>query len=231
MTRPMSPGVAKGEESSVPDALSLRVRRNVTVGLVLALILFFAGISTPSQGNRVRWVDDGDTVVLFNGSRVRYIGVDAPEVSHNDLPAEPFALEAKAFNHRAVYDKKIRLELDRERADQYGRLLAYVFLGDGTFVNAELVRTGHAVCLFRKPNTKYHDLFLRFQRQAMADKVGLWKAFRNDRRAFVGNRNSKRFHLPTCRFGNSIATKNRKSFADKYRAFWEGYSPCKRCNP
>jgi len=200
------------------------------VGLFLVLLLFDQG--TPaSQWRQVRWVDDGDTVVLSDGTRVRYIGINAPEIAHKDRPAERFGLEATAFNRKLVYQKKVRLELDRERRDQYGRLLAYVFLEDGTFVNAELVRAGYAYDLFRKPTTKYDQLLLRLQREAMAKRVGLWKEFPDQRGCFVGNRRSRRFHLTTCRFAKAISSKNRVVFKTRYDAFWAGYAPCKRCNP
>lgn len=202
------------------------------LGLLLALMFFCKVTVTPaSQWRYVRWVDDGDTVVLSDGTRVRYIGINAPEIAHEDRPAERFGTEARAFNRKLVYQKKVRLELDRERQDQYGRVLAYVYLEDGTFVNAELLRGGYAYHLFRRPNTKYGHLFLVLQREAMAKRVGLWKAFRNQKGPYIGNSRSRRFHDIKCPFGKAISPKNRLLFKMKYDAFWAGYSPCKRCNP
>ena len=200
------------------------------LGLFLALLLLDEGILA-SQWRHVRWVDDGDTVVLSDGTRVRYIGINAPEIAHETRPPERCGPEARAFNRNLVYQKPVRLELDRERQDQYGRLLAYVFLKDGTFVNAELVRAGHAYYLFRTPNTKYDQLLLRLQRDAMAKRVGLWKRFPDKRGTYVGNGRSKRFHHPDCPFGKMISSNNRIVFRTKYDAFWAGYAPCKRCNP
>ena len=200
------------------------------VGLFLALMLADGG-TLASQWRQVRWVDDGDTVVLSDGTRVRYIGINAPEIAHEDRPAERFGPEARAFNEKLVDQKRVRLELDRERQDQYGRLLAYVFLKDGTFVNAELVRAGYAYYLFLIPNTKYDQLLLRLQREAMAKRVGLWRGFPDQRGTYMGNRRSKRFHQPNCPFGKTISPKNRIVFRTKYEAFWAGYAPCKRCNP
>ncbi len=200
------------------------------LGLLLALVSLHR-LTSASQWRHVRWVDDGDTVVLSVGTRVRYIGINAPEVAHEDRPAERFGTEARAFNRQLVYQKKVRLELDRESHDQYGRLLAYVFLEDGTFVNAKLLDEGHAYYLFRRPNTKYSDEFLRLQRQAMAKRVGLWKAFRNQTGPYLGNSRSKRFHSSSCTFGKATSTKNRVLFKMRYDAFWAGHSPCKRCNP
>ncbi|NVM57572.1 MAG: thermonuclease family protein, partial [Desulfobacterales bacterium] len=186
----------------------------------------FCEAAATSKWSLVRWVDDGDTVVLADRARVRYIGINAPEVAHEDMSAEKFGPEAGAFNRKLVYHKKVRLELDRQRHDQYGRLLAYVFLEDGTFVNAEMVRGGYAYYVFRRPNAKYDQLLLRLQREAMAKRVGLWKALRDRRDTYIGNRNSRRLHRATCNFGKTTSPKNRTLFKTRYAAFWAGYSPC-----
>jgi len=117
---------------------------------------------------------DGDTVVLVGGERVRYIGVDTPELHHPKRPVEAYAREAWAFNRRLVEGKQVRLEFDVQRRDRYGRLLAYVFLEDGTFVNAELIQQGYAQILTIPPNVKYQERFLVWQRQAREARRGLW---------------------------------------------------------
>lgn len=122
----------------------------------------------------VRRVVDGDTVVLSTGERVRYIGVDTPELHHPRKPVEFYAREAKEFNRRLVDGKKVRMEFDVQRYDRFRRLLAYVYLEDGTFVNAELLRQGYAQLLTIPPNVKYVDLFTRSQREAREAQRGLW---------------------------------------------------------
>ena len=117
---------------------------------------------------------DGDTVVaLINGreERIRYIGVDTPETFGN---AEYFGKEASAYNKRLVEGKEVRLELDVEKYDRYGRLLAYVFLTDGTFVNATLVKEGFAKTLTIPPDVKYSDLLFKLEREAREAGKGLW---------------------------------------------------------
>lgn len=130
--------------------------------------------SAPPQDAAVGRVVDGDTVVLSSGERVRYIGINTPELHHPKKPVEWYAREAKAFNQRLVEGKKVHLEFDVERRDKYRRLLAYVYLEDGTFVNAELVRQGYAQVMTFPPNVKYADLFIRLQREARESKRGLW---------------------------------------------------------
>lgn len=200
--------------------------------LSLVLLLALTALSEAASASslfRVQRVSDGDTIVLADGRRVRYIGVNAPEVAKEDGPAQWFGPEARAFNQALVYEKGIRLEFDRERYDQYGRVLAYVFLKDGTFVNAELVKSGCAYCLSRSPNTQYDSLLLGLQREAMAKRVGMWEKYPNKPGPFLGNRRSRRFHQMTCPFGSTTAPKNRVIFKTAYDAHWMGYSPCKRC--
>jgi micrococcal nuclease len=123
----------------------------------------------------VERVIDGDTVVLVGGETVRYIGVDTPELQHHPKKrAQPYAKEATEFNRGLVEGQKVRLEMDVERQDKYSRTLAYVFLEDGRFVNAELLKEGYAQLLTIPPNVRYVDLFTGLQKQARENKRGLW---------------------------------------------------------
>jgi micrococcal nuclease len=131
-----------------------------------------------SQSVRVSRVIDGDTIELVGGRHVRYIGIDTPEVRYKRhgqwvFDPAPFALQAKELNRRLVEGKQVRLEFDVEKKDKYGRLLAYVFVGD-TFVNAELLRAGLAQLFTLPPNVKYVDLFVELQEEARANNRGLW---------------------------------------------------------
>ena len=69
----------------------------------------------------------------------------------------------------------MRIELDVRTRDRYGRLLAYVWVGD-TMVNAELVRLGYAQVMTVTPNVKYQRLFLELQRDARNAHRGLWQS-------------------------------------------------------
>ena len=120
---------------------------------------------------------DGDTIwVELNGQRekVRYIGMDAPETQHPVKGVQEYGHEAKAANRKLVESKTVRLEFDVGRRDRYGRLLAYVYLEDGTFVNAWLVEHGFAQVMTVPPNVKHQDLFLNLQREAREAGRGLW---------------------------------------------------------
>jgi len=134
------------------------------------------GAAAGGGPGRVDRVVDGDTVIV-DGERVRLIGVDTPESVKPGTPVECFAKKASAFTQRLVDGRRVRLELDVERRDRYGRLLAYVRRrDDGLFVNAELVAQGYARTLTIPPNVRYADRFAALQRRAREEQRGLWRA-------------------------------------------------------
>ncbi len=123
-------------------------------------------------------VVDGDTVeVELEGETedVRYIGVDTPETVKPGEPVDCFGPQASAFNHRLVEGRRVRLVFGVERRDQYGRLLAYVHLGN-RFVNEILLRRGLARTLTIPPNDRYAERFKRLEIAASRTGRGLWGA-------------------------------------------------------
>ena len=122
----------------------------------------------------VQHVPDGDGARLADRRRVRYIGIDAPEMGGRDVTPEPWAAEAKEFNRRLVEGKTVRLLRDTSETDRYGRLLRYVYVGD-TFVNAELVKAGLAGVLTLPPNTRHAALFETLEAEARRARRGMWK--------------------------------------------------------
>jgi micrococcal nuclease len=121
---------------------------------------------------------DGDTIeVRFDGrlEDVRYIGVDTPETVKPDTPVQCFGPRASSFDHRLVERRRVRLVFGVEPRDVYGRLLAYVHLGD-RFVNAELLRRGLARTLTIAPNDRFAKYFKRLESTAARAGRGLWGA-------------------------------------------------------
>lgn len=123
-------------------------------------------------------VIDGDTFWVADGVdkiKVRFIGIDAPETRNSGRKKKGhFGEEAKAYVTKAALHKWVRLELDVKEKDQYQRLLAYIYLEDGTFLNAHLIANGYAVLDTYPPNVKYVDLFTDLQQKARDHKRGLW---------------------------------------------------------
>lgn len=121
----------------------------------------------------VRRASDGDTIRLSTGERIRLIGVDTPELTDNRPEMRRFAEEAAAFVRGLVEGKHVRLEYDRERSDKHRRTLAYVYLQDGTFLNAEIIRQGFGrVCTQHR--FKYREEFRKLEREAEQNSRGLW---------------------------------------------------------
>jgi micrococcal nuclease len=122
-------------------------------------------------------VVDGDTIDVLVGGRqyrVRYIGVDTPETVHPTRGVEPGGIEASNRNKQLVGGKTVYLEKDISETDKYGRLLRFVWLDEGTMVNAVLVEEGYAQVATYPPDVKYQDRFLALQRKAMEEGLGLW---------------------------------------------------------
>ena len=201
----------------------------IGISLVTLMFLVIPASLVAGEAAVVKYVIDGDTIILKNGEKVRYIGIDAPEIDHENKHAEPLGYAARSFNRKRLGSKRIRLEFDHEKQDRYNRLLAYIYLSDGTFMNLELLRSGLATYLHKPPNLKHKDRFLQAQRKAMSESKGIWHAWSETRQSYVGNRNSKRFHLPGCRYGKKTAPASRVAFSSQWDAYWEGYSPCKKC--
>ena len=126
---------------------------------------------------RVQRVTDGDTFVATvkgRRERIRVIGVDTPETVAPNQPVEPYGEEASDFAKHHLDGETVRLAGDAEPRDRYGRMLAYVWLEDGTFWNALLVAEGYAQQLTIPPNVTYERLFRRLAAEARREDRGLW---------------------------------------------------------
>lgn len=121
----------------------------------------------------VYYVIDGDSLDIIGGERIRLLGIDAPEVN------EPNGEEALEELQKLVENEEIELEFDPEAQpfprDNYGRLLAYVWIGD-TLVNEALIKKGVATLISEEylKNLKYKSRFLEAQKYAQKNKLGMW---------------------------------------------------------
>ncbi len=119
---------------------------------------------------------DGDTIEVRINNRtekVRFIGVDTPETVHPTKGEEPYGREASDYTKSQLNDQSVGLEFDVEKRDRYGRLLAYVWLGDQMF-NEILLTEGYAQLATYPPNVKYVDRFTDIQKEARDQNRGLW---------------------------------------------------------
>ncbi|PIQ72902.1 hypothetical protein CO007_02755 [Candidatus Roizmanbacteria bacterium CG_4_8_14_3_um_filter_36_10] len=123
---------------------------------------------------KVARVVDGDTIETENGQKIRYIGINSPELHDPRRPVECFAQEAYEENKKLVEGKTIRLEKDISETDKYKRLLHYVYIND-IFINDYLVRQGFAQVSTFPPDVKYVQQFLEAEKEARENNRGLWK--------------------------------------------------------
>ncbi len=129
---------------------------------------------------RVVWVVDGDTIHVRVGSRlekVRYIGINAPEIPHEARWWREGGAQARAANRQLLAGQEVRLELDVVHRDAYGRLLAYTRVRRArkwVLANAEMIRQGFAQSMTIPPNVKHRGLLLALQREAREAGRGLW---------------------------------------------------------
>lgn len=125
-------------------------------------------------------VVDGDTINLEDPDnpkpeRVRLIGIDAPETRRSPgKEVHPFGKVSTAYLKELLVGGKVLLEYDVTRKDRYGRTLAYIYLPDGTFVNAKMIEEGFATIMTIQPNSRYADHFYELQKQAQAAGKGIW---------------------------------------------------------
>lgn len=162
------------------------------VAVLFALIvLFLLGTSVSTSGELdspkeqvkpglylVQDVSDGDTIrvqIVGKTETVRLIGIDTPETKDPRVGVQCFGISASKKMTELVRNKWVRLEADTQSddRDRYGRLLRYVYLEDGTFINEQMVAQGYAFAYTIYPNDKLEE-FRSWEAQARASNLGLW---------------------------------------------------------
>lgn len=128
----------------------------------------------------VKWVYDGDTLLLNDKRKVRLIGINAPEVAHHKKKGQPYGREAteklRQLLKAAKY--KVRLEIGEQEKDRYKRTLAHVFLPDGTDLSLWMLQNGLATLMTFPPNTRYITVYRKAERLAQKKKLNIWQQIR-----------------------------------------------------
>jgi len=166
---------------------------------VIALFAYFAWVyiipklseHEQKQGKETRVVHkvvDGDTFILENGEKVRMLGIDTPEKyesSKLDRDSERSGSDKKTiqklgelasqYTKKLIEGKRVMLvpEPNHENKDKYGRLLRYVYLEDGTFINKKIVEDGYASA-YRRFGLSKQDEFIKAEKEARENRRGLW---------------------------------------------------------
>lgn len=120
-------------------------------------------------------VFDGDTVRLEDGRRLRFIGIDTPEIDHRGGRSEPYSRAAQR-RVEGLLGKggELRLRFDLERQDHYGRTLAHPYLSDGRSLNGILLREGLASSLIVPPNIWGLECRIKARDEARDAGRGIW---------------------------------------------------------
>jgi micrococcal nuclease len=120
---------------------------------------------------------DGDTILvrMADGTeeKVRYIGIDAPEIAHADSAGEYLGDEATAHNAELLALGPLRLQTDVDERDDFGRLLAYVWAG-GIFINERMVADGYARAHDYPPNLTRQNQLWYAHDAAREAGIGIW---------------------------------------------------------
>ncbi len=175
---------------------------------------------------KVRRVVNGHYVKLENDEKLVYAGIRSP------FEHEPMFAEAKKRNEAIVVDKQVKLEYDEDERDSDGRLLAYTFLGDGSLVNATLVREGLAFVRLTPRAKRYADALLAAQAEARLSKRGVWASMTDSTEAlYIADTKYAEFHRPSCEQSKSISGSRRVELPKKVDFFERGFAPCPKCKP
>ena len=216
------------------------------VRLLLFVLLCTASLS-PQQWRSCTGVVDGDTIVLDGNETIRLIGIDVPELNDQRSPMRQFAEDSRNFLKKEIEGKRIRLEFDKEAKDLYGRTLAYVYLDNGTFINAKLIQEGYAFA-YVKYQFKYMKDFVQYEMEARDNWRGFWHGGREkpfvveekqptvapranlyqqsqDTTVYI-TRTGKKYH-----FGNCRSLSKSKIPVGLKEAVNRGYTPCSVCRP
>ena len=173
VTAPFLPDEADPEvEAGPPTSVSAAIASTSTTAAPIASTIVTA--LPAGDDTAVTRVTDGDSLVVSDGTRIRLIGIDTPEVESDDC----FSAEATGhMNQLAPVGTRVRLVYDVGRLDFYGRTLAYVYrLSDGVFVNLAQARDGFAVQLTVPPNVTHADDIGDAVAEARTANRGLWSA-------------------------------------------------------
>lgn len=190
-------------------------------------------------------VIDGDTIELASGERVRYIGVNTPEITKGKN--ECFGREAFQKNQELVAGQSVRLEKDVSETDQYGRWLRYVWVND-VMINEYLVASGYAQVATYPPDVKYQSVFLAAQQTARENKQGLWGEVCDNYQKIINNQEAsnancvikgnisssgeKIYHLPGCDYYEQTyidESKGEQWFCTEAEARQAGWRKAKNC--
>ena len=131
-------------------------------------------LKQPMHQVSVHHINDGDTLTLADGNRVRIIGINTPELAYKDKPGQPLAVEARDRLSSYLQSGHALIVYDEESHDKYGRILAHVFDEQGNNVGEALIREGLAFAVSIPPSLRYRQCYRDAERHARHAELGVW---------------------------------------------------------
>jgi micrococcal nuclease len=197
----------------------------VIIAILTVLIII---VSIKQQNTIVTQVIDGDTFKLNIGETIRLTGIDAPEKTAY------YYNESKTALEEMIKGKIVALERDISNKDKYGRLLRYVYVDNGTFVNLKLISEGYARAAEYPPDTKYAEELREAENDAKANNIGIWSEGLEGNADcislgctkganYAGSKQSDKYHSCDSRFARMISPENLICFASEAEAREAGY--------
>lgn len=183
----------------------------------------------------VRFVPDGDTLLLNDGRKVRLLGMDAPEMGKDGEPDQLKAREARLRLKALVEGRVITVVPGPRPHDRYGRVLGIVYAGSGESLNEILVREGLCfVYRFKDDPPEMAKALLRAQRRAILEGSGFWPeilGLPDATTPWTGNARSWRAFPAKSSGARRLSKANRVSLGDLRAVFEKGYSPARKYTP
>ncbi|MDD3374940.1 MAG: thermonuclease family protein [Candidatus Omnitrophica bacterium] len=148
----------------------------------------FLSLSSENKKATVEEITNPGLILLTDKRRIKLIGlkpVDPPKrkklnynefnilIEEKENPTIETEEKAYEYANDLLKGKQVKIEFDREYRDKQGHLLGYIFLADGTLVNAEILRQGFADLSITPPNTKYETELREAYLEARKEKRGI----------------------------------------------------------
>lgn len=208
--------------------------KNLILSPLLALALAASAAAAPERQNAVvSEVLTGDSVRLRGGKILQYAALHAPPLQSVIPLVRRYGEDSLEYNRSLVEGKTVQIEWDAQIRDERGRLLGYVFLPDGTFVNLAVVREGHARSRATPPNLRYSENFRRAELDARRAKRGLWKEEPENpfiKNEYIGDKVTKIYYFPTSPELDRIPQAQLVTFRSRVDAKAAGYKACFDCD-
>lgn len=199
---------------------------------------------------RVHKVVNGDTFIISEDFKVRLLGVKTPKVAWNDGKNEYYSRKSLSFTNRLIMGKRVKLKFDKEKIDKNGNIMAYVYLPDGKFLNAEILKQGFGK-LDNEFECIYFKQFTDYENEAKSRNIGIWKKSKPpqpqkkiappDKKQllksrfnllkYVASRKTRLIHFWYCPESEKIEKQDFVIFKTVKDGIDDGYKPCKNCNP